>query len=352
LSQRTSFTARNNHSRKWSPFTRCSREASGGEKKGKERDAAVPTLWKQKLRRTSRTLDPRILDPRRRDDVCAEILNSLAEVERCVAEFLDCEEAFKKRAAGEVASAKAGEQQLLAKIRSLRESVETHADDVKAANDQSVAQQVGDIVPEDIEHKISTMVKADAAPLQVMAALIEIMSRLDGFQRLLDASALAKSSRSPTEQMQTTAESIIKDLPRSETSGTQGRRHGNTKAPKMHNSKDQTLPGDGYDGSSSDQGNRKRRKSSKKRSKKSKSRQSKTDSLDSYQEPAERLPLSDLIKLYRSTLPNVTVGKVLDTMFPAAKMAWDIMQRQYPLSWTIERAMLGAAFEERSATVY
>jgi Retrotransposon gag protein len=39
-------------------------------------------------------------------------------------------------------------------------------------------------------------------------------------------------------------------------------------------------------------------------------------------------------------------------MFPAAKIAWGIMQRQYPLSWTIERAILGAAFEERSATVY
>jgi hypothetical protein len=213
-----------------------------------------------------------------------EILHSIAEVERCVAESLDREEAVKKRAAEEVASAKACEKQLLAEIRSLRESAEAHADDEKAATDQAVTQQVADNVPEDVKDQISTMVKADEAPPQVMAALTEMMSRLDGFQKVLDASALAKSSRRPTEQMQTTEESVFKDLPRSETSGTQGRRHGKTKAAKTHKSKDQTLPDDGYDGSSSDDGNRKRRKSSKKRSKKSKSRQSKTESVDSYQE--------------------------------------------------------------------
>jgi hypothetical protein len=76
------------------------------------------------------------------------------------------------------------------------------------------------------------------------------------------------------------------------------------------------------------------------------------ESLDSYQEPAEQLPLLDLIKLYRGTLQNVAVGKVLYPMFPAAKMAWDRMRRQYALPWTIARATLGAAFEDRAATVH
>jgi hypothetical protein len=53
-----------------------------------------------------------------------------------------------------------------------------------------------------------------------------------------------------------------------------------------------------------------------------------------------------------NTLQNVAVGTVLDPMFPAARMAWDRMRRQYPLSWTIARATLGAAFEDRTATVY
>jgi hypothetical protein len=111
--------------------------------------------------------------------------------------------------------------------------------------------------------------------------------------------------------------------------------------------------GDEGDGDSSwNDGNRKRRKSSKEMSKKSKSRQSKTDSLDSHQKPAEQTPLSDLIEIYCSTLQNVAVGKVLDPMFPAARMAWDRMRRQYPQSGTIGWATFGAAFEDMAATVY
>jgi hypothetical protein len=53
-----------------------------------------------------------------------------------------------------------------------------------------------------------------------MAALTQMMSRLDGFQKLLDAPAMTKGSRGATESMLTTAESVVKDLPRSETSGT------------------------------------------------------------------------------------------------------------------------------------
>jgi Retrotransposon gag protein len=72
-----------------------------------------------------------------------------------------------------------------------------------------------------------------------------------------------------------------------------------------------------------------------------------------YHEPlAEQIPLTDLILLYRHSLPNVVVRKVLDQMYPGAKMAWYRLRRQYPISWIIARATLAAAFEERAATVY
>jgi hypothetical protein len=138
--------------------------ACGGERTEKEREAAVPTLWKQRLRRTSRTLDPSILGPRRRDDVDGGNPEFIRRYGTVCAESLDREEAFKKRAAEEVASATTREQKLLAEIRSLRESAEAHADDEKAASDQAVAQRVAGILPEDVEHKISTTVKAEESP--------------------------------------------------------------------------------------------------------------------------------------------------------------------------------------------
>jgi hypothetical protein len=99
--------------------------------------------------------------------------------------------------------------------------------------------------------KSNIMGSKDVATPQVLAALSEMMSRLDGFQKVLDASAMAKSSCSPTVPMQTTAESVAKDLPRSETSGTQARGHRKGMATKAHKSNDHTRPDDGDGGSSS-----------------------------------------------------------------------------------------------------
>jgi hypothetical protein len=233
-----------------------------------------------------------------------EILTSFAEVERCVAESLDREEAVKKQAAEEISAAKTREQHLLAEIKSLRETekaADVRSEGQHVANNALEVEKTRD--NEVVLGKSNITESEDVATRQVLAALSEMMNRLDGFQKVLDASAMAKSSRRPTEPMQTTPESVGKELPRSETLGRQARGHGKGKATKAHKSKDHTSPDDGDEGSSSsDDGIRKRRKADKNRSEKYNSRQSKTGSLDSYHDsyheaPAEQLPLSDLIKL-------------------------------------------------------
>jgi hypothetical protein len=181
-----------------------------------------------------------------------EILDSFAEVERCVAESLDPEEAVKKQASEEVATAKTREQQLLAEFKSLRETEKaagTRAEGQHVANNAPEVEKTRD--NEVVLGKSNIVESKDVATPQVLAALSEVTSRLDGFQNFLDASAMAKSSRSPTVPMQTTAESVAKDIPRSETSGTQARGHRKSKATNAHKSNDHTRPDDGDEGSSS-----------------------------------------------------------------------------------------------------
>jgi hypothetical protein len=61
---------------------------------------------------------------------------------------------------------------------------------------------------------------------------------------------------------------------------------------------------------------------------------------------------ADVMKLYRTTLKNVTVHGILDPIFPAARSAWNRLREQYPLDGRIARASVSDAFVDHAATVY
>jgi hypothetical protein len=132
-----------------------------------------------------------------------EIYDSFTQVERCVAESPEREAAVKKQAAEEVAAAKAREEELLAELR-LRTFRESQV--ASKADSQAEEQQVSNKVPEgektknreDVASKSIATAKAEDAPQQVMAILSEMMSRLEEFQKQLEASETATSGRRPT----------------------------------------------------------------------------------------------------------------------------------------------------------
>jgi hypothetical protein len=182
---------------------------------------------------------------------------------------------------------------------------------------------------------------ADDVPPQVLNVLAEMMKKLEGLQVQIDA--VVRNGRDAV--LPITADS------RSETS-TQDRGH------EEHKAVSKTTGARGFKGQDPDDSDDERSmgndsKGRRSRSKNKSAKNSRKNTLPEYHEPlAEQIPLTDLIRLYRHSLQNVVVRKVRDPMFPAAKMAWDRLRRQYPMSWTIARATLAAAFEERAATVY
>jgi Retrotransposon gag protein len=182
---------------------------------------------------------------------------------------------------------------------------------------------------------------ADEVPPQVLNVLAEMMKKLEGLQVQIDA--VVRNGRDAV--LPITADS------RSETS-TQDRGHEEYKAVSK------TTGARGVKGQDPDDSDDERSmgndcKGRRSRSKNKSAKNSRKNTRPEYHEPlAEQIPPTDLIRLYRHSLQNVVVRKVLDPMFPAAKMAWDRLRRQYPMSWTIARATLAAAFEERAATVY